>query len=92
MKKDITMRELAIDKIIKHLTMYGDPAKDIGRWMPVFEPMLYKIGVDVKTELGRKLLNKIDVIDAFRLNQQHFTDMELLDLLVITVRQFTVQR
>ena len=92
MKKDITMRELAIDEIIKHLTMYGDPSKDIERWMPVLEPMLYKIGVDVKTKLGRKLLNEIDVIDAFRLNQQHFTDMELLDLLVITVRRFTVQR
>jgi hypothetical protein len=86
------MRQQTVDKIIEHLTMYGDPTKDTGRWMPVFEPMLYKIGVDVKTKIGRKMLIDLDVIDSFRLNQQHFTDMELLDLLVITVRRFTVQR
>ena len=86
------MRQQTIDKIVEHLTMYGDPVKDKGRWMPAFEFLLKRMNVDVNTKAGRQVLNDLDIPECLTLNQQHFTDMELIDLLVIVVRRFTVQR
>lgn len=86
----MAMRQQIINKIVEHLTMYGDPVKDKGRWMPAFEFLLKRMNIDVNTKAGRQVLNDLDIPEC--LNQQHFTDMELLDLLVIVVRRFTVQR
>lgn len=88
----MNMRQQTIDKIIENLTMYGDPTKDTGRWMPVLEFILKRTRVDVKTKTGRQVLNDLDIAECLNLNQQHFTDMELLDLLVMTVRRWAVQR
>mgnify|MGYP003586430814 CR=1 FL=1 len=86
------MRQQTIDKIIEHLTMYGDPVKDTGRWMPVLEFILKRMMIDIKTKTGRQVLNELDIAECLNLNQQHFSDMELLDLLVMTVRRWAVQR
>ena len=86
------MRQQTVNKIIETLTMYGDPTKDTGRWMPVFEFIFARLNVDVKTKNGRKVLNELDIAECLNLNQQHFSDMELLDLLVMTVRRWAVQR
>jgi len=86
------MREQVIQKIRDTLTTYGDPGKDKGRWMPVYEFVLNKIGPDPKTKAGKKAIQEIDLPYAIYFNEHKFSDMELLDLLVITVRRFTVQR
>lgn len=86
------MREQVILKIRDTLTTNGDPGKDKGRWMPVYEFVLNKLGTDPKTKAGKKVIQEIDLPYAIYFNEQKFSDMELLDLLVITVRRFTVQR
>ena len=86
------MRAQTVEKIREVLTTYGDPGSDKGRWMPVYEFVLNKIGPDPKTKAGKKAIQELSLPHAILFNEQKFSDMELLDLLVITVRRFMVQR
>lgn len=88
----MNMREQTVEKIREIITMNGDPGRDKGRWMPVYEFLLNKVGPDPKTKAGKKAIEDLDLPYAIYFNEHNFSDMELLDLLVITVRRFTVQR